>query len=266
MELTFGSAQKHTSKKMRSHPFMSIVFSAIFGYTNVGNYARFTIFRELMKNIPIGTKPKVLDLGAGYGEYSISLATALPKADIHALDIDESRIRSIEEALHKSGIDNVHTHCVQTENLNESDFNFIFSVDVFEHISSEEMPFRASYERLKTNGYLLVKIPNRTQRTILPERWFEKHHEWLKDEHIGQIYDLESLKQRFIEEGFRLVHAAYSDGWFSRLGWELAYLGKRMGVITQLLTLPISKGLIQMDRLIHQGNWGNAIQVIGQKI
>jgi hypothetical protein len=83
---------------------------------------------------------------------------------------------------------------------------------------------------------------------------------------VGQVYDLQGLKARFESEGFEIVHASYSDGIISRLAWELAYLGKKAGVITQLLSLPIAKRLIHLDRIFHSKKEGNAIQVIGRKV
>ena len=266
MVLTFGSAQVYTSEKMRRHPRLGKIFNAIFGYTNIGNYARFNVFKKLIQKVPLIPEAKILDLGSGYGEFSISLAKALPQAQIHALDIDEKRINSIQAAVSKCKIENIVTHHDDTENLKEGDFDFIFSIDVFEHILPEKMPFKAAYDRLKVGGYLLIKIPNVNQRTILPEQFFEEHKEWLKDEHIGQVYNLSSLYKRFVTEGFKIVHASYSDGWLSRLGWELAYLGKKFGLVTQLISLPIAKTLIHLDRIFHRPNWGNAIQVIGIKI
>ncbi|WP_420386826.1 class I SAM-dependent methyltransferase [Roseivirga sp.] len=265
MELTFGSAQVYTSERMKKAPLLAKLFHKVFGYTNVGNYARFTIFKKLLKEIPLKQDAKILDVGAGYGEYSFSLAQALPKSEVHSLDIDRERMKALDEAINKSGIHNIHTHCSHTEQLEEKEFDFAFSVDVFEHIAPEDMPFKAVYNRLKPGGYFMVKMPYVTQRTILPEHWFEDHHEWLEEEHIGQVYDLTSLKKRFVQEGFKVVFATYSDGWYSRLGWELAYLGKKLGIVGQMITLPIAKLLIKLDRLIHLNHWGNAIQVIGIK-
>lgn len=265
MELTFGTAQIYTSERMKKAPKLAKLFHKVFGYTNVGNYARFTVFKEMVKKIPLKADAKILDLGTGYGEYSFSLAQALPQSQVHSLDIDKERINSVNEAISRSGIENINTHCKLTEDLEEKEFDFIFSIDVFEHITPEQMPFKAAYDRLKPGGHFMVKIPYVTQRTILPEKYFEDHHEWLEDEHIGQVYDLHGLETRFIEEGFKVVHASYSDGWYSRLGWELAYLGKKAGVIGQMLTLPLAKMLIHFDRMFHVNTWGNAIQVIGIK-
>ncbi|WP_109831422.1 class I SAM-dependent methyltransferase [Reichenbachiella versicolor] len=265
MELTLGKEQVFTSKRMIKYPLLGHVFTKIFGYTNVGNYARFTIFKKLVNQLPIDKMDKVLDVGCGYGEYAIGLAKAMEEAEIHALDIDSERTETVVNAVDKSAIHNIQIHNRYLETLREEDFDFIYSIDVFEHMHPDMMPFKAARERLKEGGYFLVKIPNKVQKTILPEHWFEDHNHWLEEEHIGQVYDLDGLQERFVEEGFEIVSASHSDGWISRFAWELAYLGKKMGVITQLLTLPLSKLLIHADRIFHNNKWGNAIQVIGKK-
>ena len=114
MELTFGTAQVYTSERMKKAPVLGKLFHKIFGYTNVGNYARFTVFKELLKKIPLQENAKILDLGTGYGEYSFSLAKALPKSEVHSLDIEKDRIASVNEAIAKSRMENIHTHCSYT--------------------------------------------------------------------------------------------------------------------------------------------------------
>lgn len=265
MELTFGTAQVHTSERYRKNPKVAKLLNTVFGYTNVGNYARFTIFKKLIPKAFLEKNSKILDLGTGYGEYAFSLAKALPESNIHALDIDTQRISVVNSAIKLSETTNIQTHCKHIEQLEEDKFNFVFSIDVFEHIAPKEMPFKTVYNKLKPGGKFLVKIPNKNQKTIFPERYFEEHNDWLEEEHIGQVYDLNGLKARFESEGFKVTYSSYSDGWCSRFAWELAYLGKKLGVITQLITLPIAKAFIHLDRVLHKGSWGNAIQVIGQK-
>lgn len=265
MELTFGQAQVYTSKKMKGNPFLAKLFQTFFGYTNLGNYARFTVFRKLVKTLPLKRNSKILDIGTGYGEYAISMSGAFPLGHIHALDINRNRINAVDEAIQKYGVDNVITHCDRIENLEEENFDFVFSIDVFEHIEPNEMPFKKAYEKLNKGGFFMVKMPTDIQRTILPSRYFEEHAEWLKDAHIGQIYDLDSLKARFEEEGFEIVCATYSDGWLARLGWEINYLAKKLSTLTHILSLPIAKTLVKLDRVFHRNSWGNAIQVIGKK-
>ena len=263
--LTFGKQQIHTSERMRKHPRLARILHQVFGYTNLGNYARFGVFKRLINSIDLPENAKILDLGAGYGEYSFSLAQALDHAQITALDIDRERVETLQHAIYASKVSNISTYHGYLEDLSEKEYDFIYAIDVFEHILPEEMPFKAAYERLKPKGHLMVKMPSKKQLTLLPESWFEDHQEWLEDEHIGQIYELQDLVNRFENEGFEVIEAFYSDGWWSRLGWELAYLGKKAGTLTLLLSLPIAKLMVQLDRLVHRGKSGNAIQVIAKK-
>ncbi|MCS5491103.1 class I SAM-dependent methyltransferase [Algoriphagus limi] len=265
MNLTFGEAQIYTSERMVKFPMLSKAFYKIFGYTNLGNYARFTIFKKLVNQVSLPQNPQILDLGTGYGEYAFSLSKAFPSGLIHALDIDQERIYMLRQAIRKSLTSNIKTYSDHLKDVYLPELDFAFSIDVFEHIEENQMPFQEVYDRLKPGGYFLVKIPNREQKTIFPEDLFEEHQEWLEEEHVGQIYDLKGLKNRFEKEGFEVVHASHSDGWFSRMGWELAYLGKKAGVIGQLSSLPIAKALVKLDRVFHDNTWGNAIQVIGKK-
>ena len=267
MEIVFGKMQDQMSERMRRRPLLAKWIKRIFGYTLVGNYARALTFKELLSQLPLADFKRIMDLGCGYGEYAFMLADALPKATVTALDINQKSVANIERIAQEHGMTNLETHAstIDTlENLDEQ-YDFIYSVDVFEHIKEEEMPFAEAYQKLRPGGYLLIKIPSREQLTILPEDWFEDHHDWLEDEHIGQVYELTDLERRMMDEGFTVQYAAYADGWWSRLGWELGYLSHKAGPVLQLICLPFAKLLVRFDRLVHRRKSGNTIQVIGRK-
>ena len=267
MEIVFGKMQDQMSERMRRRPLLAKWIKRIFGYTLVGNYARALTFKELLSQVPLTEFKRIMDLGCGYGEYAFMLADALPQASITALDINQKSIANIARLAKEHQMDNLEPHSSTIDTLENLDgqFDFIYSVDVFEHIKEEEMPFAEAYKKLRPGGYLLIKIPSREQLTILPEDWFEDHHDWLEDEHIGQVYELNDLEQRMSDEGFTIQYAAYADGWWSRLGWELGYLSHKAGPVLQLLCLPFAKLLVRFDRLVHRRKSGNTIQVIGRK-
>ncbi len=269
MNLVFGDTQLQMSRRMQRYPLIGRIIHRLFGYTNVGNFARAGVFRRLMENLPTESFKRVMDLGCGQGEYTFMMAGALPEAQITALDVEPERLQRIAQLAEREGVPNIKTYrgALNDKPVSEAElYDFIFSVDVFEHIPEKQMPFEPAYRHLKLGGYLLVKMPSRHQRTILPERWFEDHHEWLEDEHVGQVYELEDLKKRMERAGFAIVDAFYADGLLARLGWEIGYLTRRAGAIPQLLFLPLAKFLVRLDQLNIRRRRGNTIQVIGQKI
>ncbi len=110
-----------------------------------------------------------------------------------------------------------------------------------------------------------MKMPTKEQIEVLPKGWFEDHNEWLEEEHIGQVYFLNDLINRMKEEGFEICRAFYSDGWLSRLSWEVGYLSKKCGAPIQLMLLPVLKLLVRADRLKRNMKFGNTIQVLARK-
>ena len=267
IKFEYGKTQVLTSPRMRKHPALGKLIYAVFGYTSVGNWARANIFINRLKLLPLSSFKKVLDLGAGLGEFTFMMAEAMPQTHITALEILPERIDLLTQVVEDRKYGNVVVFKDKIEALNENGaFDFIFSVDVFEHILSTEMPFDECYKKLKPGGYLMVKIPNVTQFTICPDPWFEEHNEWLKEEHVGQVYNLDGLVERFKNAGFKIVHASYSDGRLSRLAWEISYFTAKGGAVTQLLFLPLCKFIYFIEWLTFRSKTkGNAIQVIGQK-
>lgn len=261
----FGKSQVLTSGRMLQHPRLARLLYKIFGYTSLGNYARAQVFIRLLEKLPTERFRHILDLGCGMGEYSFMLAESLPHAAVTAIDILPDRVAAVKKAKAQLGIPNLEVKQSRVEDLLEEKFDFIFSVDVFEHIRENEMPFQHACARLKQGGYLLVKMPSHRQFTLLPENWFEEHTEWLAHEHVGQVYTLEGLQKRFEREGFEVVHATYADGPISRLAWEISYLAKKGGAVPHLLLLPLCKALVKLDLRLGFRSKGNTIQVIGRK-
>jgi len=72
--MSFGQHQTITSTRMSRYPRLSKLIAKVFGYTNVGNFARSLAFRKALEQLPLGQMEQVLDLGCGYGEYAVMMA------------------------------------------------------------------------------------------------------------------------------------------------------------------------------------------------
>jgi len=268
IKLNYGSSQYLLSERMQAFPAISKLINQTMGYTNIGNYARAQVFSKHINQLDLSGMKNILDLGCGYGENALMMSQALPGKNIFALDIDTRALSRVKLAKEKLNINNLTVHEGKIDSLPVSELDLIYSVDVFEHIPANEMPFADCFKKLKKGGYLLVKIPNKVQRTFFESKYFEDHNKWVDHEHPGQVYFLKDLATRFHQEGFKVVFASQSDGILARLAWEIAYFTKKGGAIPQLLTLPFCKLLVKLDLFLHPkgSEHGNAITVIGQKI
>lgn len=263
----FGKYQYFVSDRMRKNPRVGKLINKIFGFTTLGAYGRHLIFKRLLNQIPMENVHTIMDLGCGQGEFSFMLADAHKNALVDAIDLDSYAINKIQQTIDHFNIHNLKAYNCKIQDLDKNDYyDLIFSIDVFEHIRVEEMPFKACYDKLKKGGYLIIKMPNREHRLILPESWFKDFNEWKDEEHIGQVYDLPDLVNRFEKENFKIISAFYSDGMIARAGWEFNYFMRKGGTVFHLISLPISKFMMQVDKLFKKKKRGNYIQVIGQKL
>lgn len=268
INLQYGSSQYLLSEKMQRFPSLGKLLNQTFGYTNIGNYARAKVFAKHINKIDLSGAKNILDLGCGYGENALMMSKALPDKNIYALDIDKRALSRVRAAKEKLGAENLTIHEGKIDTLPVESIDLIYSVDVFEHIHEHEMPFADALSKLKKGGHLLVKIPNKVQRTFFKEKHFAEHNVWVDHEHPGQVYFLKDLEARFWKEGFKVVFAEQTDGLLARLAWEIAYFTKKGGPVLQLLSLPLCKLLVNLDFITHPkgSSQGNAITVIGQKI
>jgi len=268
IKLNYGTSQYLLSEKMQAFPSIGKLVNQIMGYTNIGNYARAQVFSQHINQIDLSKMNNILDLGCGYGENALMMSQALSDKNIYALDIDTRALDRVRLAKNKLNLNNLTIHQGKIDTLPVAELDLVYSVDVFEHINENEMPFADAYAKLKTGGYMLVKMPNKIQRTVFEEKYFAEHNKWVDHEHPGQVYFLKDLVARFHKEGFKVVFACQSDGMLARLAWEIGYFMKLGGSIPQLLTLPLCKLLVKLDLLTHPNGSsnGNAITVIGQKV
>lgn len=266
MELSFGLEQYRMSKRLSKHPKIGKIISSTLGTLNIGQYARYRIFKSIIKTLQHKNINTILDLGCGQGEYSFMMARSFPYKQILALDVEKSRLESIDKIIYSDKLKNINTHCGTIGSISDTrKFDFIYSIDVFEHILEEEMPFDQVYDKLNPGGYFFIKMPNKNQTNIFPEFLFKSHSKWLEDEHIGQVYELQDLENRLRKSGFKLIKSFYADGWLSRLSWELWYLSKKIRPEFQILFTPFLKILVWIDQLTQTKTNGNTIQALVKK-
>lgn len=139
---------------------------------------------------------KILDFGAGTGEYARILQQKNPSFEVVALEPadnlnkyykneDVKRILSLSE---------------------EADFDFIYSLNVLEHIEDDATVLKALYEALKDGGTLCLYVP------AFPCLYSAM------DKKVGHYrrYTCEELVRKVTTAGFKIQKCQYKDfvGWF----------------------------------------------------
>jgi SAM-dependent methyltransferase len=142
---------------------------------------------------------KVLDFGAGSGQFAGPLAEL--GMDITALEPDEL----LQQRLRAKGLRAVGS----TQELADGTFDYIYTLNVLEHIDDDASALRSLYAKLSPHGKLLIYVP------AFPVLYTSM------DAKVGHVrrYTRRTLTGCVTAAGFNVERVAYADslGFFATL-------------------------------------------------
>jgi len=191
-----------------SRRYRQVVRDIINNYDDpiIRTYARvrFLIFRQIFLE-EIGQylprSGRILDLGCGFGHFSLFFASLAPDRIMVGVDRNEKRIELARASAKKLGLDNVEYWSSDVLEWNSDEtFDAIYLLDLIHHMPRDEVPdfLRRLRSRLNKGGILLVKdIENRpwwkVGFTLLLDRLMvgmEPIHYWAPSEMISMLKGL----------------------------------------------------------------------------
>jgi len=119
---------------------------------------RQTFLQEIGQYLP--RRGRVLDLGCGFGLFSLYFAIDAPDRKMVGVDLDTDRIESARECARRMGITNVdYTAQNALDWRGQGDFDAIFMLDLIHHLPKQEVEafLRRVAGLLAPDGTLLLK-------------------------------------------------------------------------------------------------------------
>lgn len=173
---------------------------------------------------------KVLDFGAGGGQFAVPLSEF--GLDITALEPD----RHLQQHLHAKGIRAVGS----TRELPDACFDYIYTLNVLEHIEDDAAALRDLHAKLNDRGKLLIYVP------AFPVLYTSM------DAKVGHVrrYTRSTLIAGVTAAGFGIERVAYADsiGFFATLLFK--FVGSKDGSVSiaalklyDQLIFPLSRAL-----------------------
>ena len=112
-----------------------------------------------IKRAEIENGQKILDLGCGWGSFSIYAAEKFPDAKITSISNSFDQIEFINNEAKKKRLTNLNAIKMDVNNLNLVDkFDRIISIEMFEHLRNYKSVLSALKHLLKNDGKLFIHI------------------------------------------------------------------------------------------------------------
>lgn len=235
----------------------ALIRATFFSPTHIGQYVRSMHFQRQCRLLPLQQFRLILDAGCGDGAYALGMARACPWAEVQAIDLSPSPLPPGAPA----NLSLIQGDLLQLAG-NEV-YDFIYCIDVLEHIRGNPDVMLNFHRALNRGGYLFLHMPDdREQSRIFPKRFFRDFDQWADHEHVGEQYSLPELSHTLSQAGFTILHARYTFGWLGELAWELDRLtDKHWG--TKIILMPILKLMARIS--VHTRPRRGSVLVLARK-
>ncbi|UCH98480.1 MAG: class I SAM-dependent methyltransferase [Candidatus Aminicenantes bacterium] len=189
---------------------------------------------------------QVLDAGCSNGNYALEVAETFPDLQVTAIDIKDQFPDPLPP--------NVNFRQQDLMTLKETDiYDFIYSIDVLEHIKGNITAMENLSRALKPGGFLFIHIPNdKNNKHILPGKFFTEFDQWAAKEHVGEQYTPDELSQILKDMGFTIVGSKYTFGFTGKLAWEIDRICERSFKL-KILFMPVLKFLAWLSVTMPHG-------------
>jgi len=113
---------------------------------------------------------EVLDLGCGWGSFSLYVAERYPNINITSVSNSSDQIAYIKNEAHKKDLLNIKAFRMDVNNLElNKQFDRIVSIEMFEHLRNYKLIFNSLNHALKPDGKLFIHIFCHKKLTYLYE-------------------------------------------------------------------------------------------------
>jgi SAM-dependent methyltransferase len=163
---------------------------------------------------------RVLDAGAGFGQYTFWLAGKFPQWKITAVDVKQEQVEDCNNFFKATGRNtNAHFEMADLTRFEHPDtYDLAISIDVMEHILDDVAVFRNISKSLKNGGMLLISTPS-------DQGGSDVHGDdegSFIEEHVRDGYNMKEIEEKLLSSGFSKVESRYSYGAPGKIAWRIS--------------------------------------------
>ncbi len=132
---------------------------SLFDKVNSLDKAEESMLKLYIERADIKNGHEVLDLGCGWGSFSLYVAEKYPNTNITSVSNSNDQITYIKNEAHKRGLSNIKAFRMDVNNLDlNKQFDRIVSIEMFEHLRNYKLILNSLNNALKLDGRLFIHI------------------------------------------------------------------------------------------------------------
>ena len=155
---------------------------------------------------------RILDIGCGFGLFSLYYAKKYPHLQFTGIDINPKRIQIARKAANNLSLSNVNYEVADARSYEYGfDFSGAYMLDIIHHIprSSVQPLLQQLYKKLNKNSRLIIK---EVETTPVLKRWFTYTLDKIMDVNAEVNYwDKRELINIIDSQGFEVFHHSMLD-------------------------------------------------------
>ena len=178
---------------------------SFFDDKNSLNEAEMNMLNLYIDRADITNDLEVLDLGCGWGSFSLYVAAKYPNTNITSVSNSSDQITFINNEAQKRGLSNVKAQRMDVNNLDlNKKFDRIISIEMFEHVRNYKLILKALNNLLKPDGILFIHIFCHKKLTYFYE--MKNSFDWMTKYFFqGGIMPRKDIFEHF-DEDFKIVN------------------------------------------------------------
>ena len=215
--MQYDIIKQSLGKLFNRHPVLRKCFYSMLDLLLLRTWHIKKELRRFRKNLPADAR--ILDAGAGFGQYTYYMSKLGHKWQIKAVDVNAEQVDGCNRFFTQIGRrDRVRFEAADLTGFCEpNQYHLAISVDVMEHIPDDVAVFRNIYTSLKSGGMLLISTPSDKGGSDAGKR-----HGSFIDEHVRDGYNVDEIRNKLTETGFSEVEVRFTYGRPGYISWLLS--------------------------------------------
>lgn len=230
---------------------------------DVGPDIRFGYFKKEISLLLLPKNARVVDAGSGWGRYAFYLSQRSPEWNILGIDSDQKRIVWCHRILKNCPFSNLSFIVGNlTIPIEKNSYDFIYCVDVLEHIPNDNVVLGNLSRALAPGGSLLIHVPSKQQK-----HFFIQISKFRETTHVREGYVRGELLDKIKTTGLEVISTKFTFGYWGELAWKIGMICSSLH-LTRLMLKPLLKPFVILLSYLELHSYncqGNGILLVARK-